>query len=558
MFKLKPGNVFQKINKMDKKQAYTWGAIVIVCFIALITLASFMGDADETSFDGLNTRGYDLAQMPFINDEAEEYLLASKYPDMQGNNSTMLYSSAEKEARQEEDAAKAAEEAAEGMGGDSSGEGVSGGYSGGGYSGGGYAGGGAGGGAGPTQVGQLGSASMGRASGGGVGGSWGAPRGDFSPYKTQEKGSELPVQFKNNDARRALSQFAQTSRAAAGFKDSKGANAKRALMGGNVQGSEAFTEGGVDLSKSGGLALDTNAPISTADLSNLDKDLNDAANKAKDEKDEDEEDFRQSLGDKLLEQFLSGVINMAVDAVGGLFNQGVDAIMGSISGSSAANGVDKATTNRIMGSSWDQLSDSDKELYAATRGLSVDALDDNFKANPTLTMRDDWASSRRGLAGSDTSASAKYSRPQADYQTSSTEQVTDSELLSLGVKEEAVVTVDKDQYARYQKENRRWEDDMDQSFRQTLKSERNGRLINTEYAQERNEAYRNSFNSKQRDHSNKKYSVDRPSSGSASGGGSGLNPGDYHTQTQWKLAIDNKYPKATQAEKEAMYKEFSN
>ena len=99
MFKLKPGNVFQKINKMDKKQAYTWGAIVIVCFIALITLASFMGDADDTSFDGLNTRGYDLAQMPFINDEAEEYLLASKYPDMQGNNSTMLYTSAEKEAR---------------------------------------------------------------------------------------------------------------------------------------------------------------------------------------------------------------------------------------------------------------------------------------------------------------------------------------------------------------------------------------------------------------------------------------------------------------------------
>ena len=99
MFKLKPGNVFQKINKMDKKQAYTWGAIVVVCFVALLTLASFMGDADETSFDGFNTRGYDLAQMPFLNDEAEEYLLASKYPDMQNNGSTMLYSSEEKEAQ---------------------------------------------------------------------------------------------------------------------------------------------------------------------------------------------------------------------------------------------------------------------------------------------------------------------------------------------------------------------------------------------------------------------------------------------------------------------------
>ena len=46
MFKLKPGNVFQKLNTMDKKQAYTWGAIVVVCFIALITLASFLDDAD--------------------------------------------------------------------------------------------------------------------------------------------------------------------------------------------------------------------------------------------------------------------------------------------------------------------------------------------------------------------------------------------------------------------------------------------------------------------------------------------------------------------------------
>ena len=77
MFKLKPGNVFQKLNKMDKKQAYTWGAIVLVCFIALITLASFMGKADEASFEDFNTRGYDLAQMPFLNDEAEEYFYLS-------------------------------------------------------------------------------------------------------------------------------------------------------------------------------------------------------------------------------------------------------------------------------------------------------------------------------------------------------------------------------------------------------------------------------------------------------------------------------------------------
>ena len=110
MFKLKPGNVFEKMNKMNRKQAYTLGAIVIVCLIALISLASFMGQADDESFDNLNARGYDLAQMPFVSDEAEQYLLASKYPDMQNNGATVLYSAEEKEERQAEDAEAAAEE----------------------------------------------------------------------------------------------------------------------------------------------------------------------------------------------------------------------------------------------------------------------------------------------------------------------------------------------------------------------------------------------------------------------------------------------------------------
>lgn len=335
MFKLKPGNVFQKINKMDKKQAYTWGAIVIVAFVALLTLASFMGDADDASFDNFNTRGYDLAQMPFLNDEAEEYLLAAKYPDMQGNNSTMLYSAAEKEARQEADA-EAAEEAAEEAATEDASTDMGGSYSSGsGYSGGGYSGGG--GTSAPTQVGQLNSASINRASGSGVSTSWGAPRGDFSPYKSQEKGSEMPVQLKNQDARRALSQFAQASRAAAGLKDSKGANAKRALMGGHVQGSEAFTEGGVDLRKSGGLALDTNAPVSTADLSNLDKAVADAAKDGKDDKDDAEDDFRETMEDRLREQLWSGMIDMGLQAMGNLLNQGLDSLQGAVAGNKALN-----------------------------------------------------------------------------------------------------------------------------------------------------------------------------------------------------------------------------
>lgn len=333
MFKLKPGNVFQKINNMDKKQAYTWGAIVVVCFIALMTLASFMGNAEDTSFDDFNTRGYDLAQMPFINDEAEEYLLASKYPDMKNNGSTMLYSQAEKEARQEADAEAAMENAEDNETSSSSSEeynttNV--------YKSKGYTGGGRGAGAGtPTQVGTLGSASMGRAGGSGVSGTFGAPRGDFSPYKSQEKGSEIPVQLKNTDAKKALSQFARTSRAAAGLLEGKGGNAKRALMGGSIKGSEAFTETGVDLSKAGGLALDTNAPSSSADLSNLDKAVGEGAKDAKDKNDQD----KQDLSDKLLEQFLTGLVNLGMQALGGLVDRGLNAAFGAIDAAGARSGV---------------------------------------------------------------------------------------------------------------------------------------------------------------------------------------------------------------------------
>lgn len=349
MFKLKPGNVFQKINKMDRKQAYTIGAIVLVCFVALLTLASFLGNADDSSFEDYNTRGYDLAQMPFLNDEAEEYLLASKYPDMQGNNSTMLYSAEEKKERQEEDAA-AAEEAGEedtaSLAGESAG--ASGGYSGyGGYRGGGRT-------AAPTQVGKLGSASMGTASGSGVNATWGSPGGDFSPYKSQEKGSETPVQFKNQDARRALSQFSQGSRAAAGFRDSKSANAKKALMGGYVQGSEAFTDKGVDLSKTGGLAIDPNAPVSSADLSNLDDKVAEAAKDAKDKKEEFEK-AGQSFWEKLGEQLMSGLVDIGLKAGSAYLNQQMDVWMANMSGNSAFNDSLRSSSDQLFGKSLSEL-----------------------------------------------------------------------------------------------------------------------------------------------------------------------------------------------------------
>ena len=142
MFKLKKGNVFEKINNMDRKQAYTIGAIGAVLLVALLMLGSFAGGDEDGSLDNFNARGYDLATMPFVNDEAEQFLLSSKYPDMQGNGSSLLFSLQDKEERQEADEEfdeegdeeEEFDEQEEGEGGSSGG--YSGGRSGGGYGGG--------------------------------------------------------------------------------------------------------------------------------------------------------------------------------------------------------------------------------------------------------------------------------------------------------------------------------------------------------------------------------------------------------------------------------------
>ena len=403
MFKLKPGNVFQKMNKMDRKQAYTLGAIVVVVFVALITMASFLGKADDSSFEDYNSRGYDLAQMPFVNDEAEEYLLASKYPDMQGNNSTMLYSSSEKEERQAEDAAQAAEEeastdtAAESSSADSS-------YSG--YSGRGYSG--RGGARTPTQIGQLGSASMRSTGGSGISATWGAPKGDFSPYKSQDKGTETPLQLKNTDAKKALSQFARGSAAAAGLKDGKSINAKRALMGAGIKGSEAFSEtGGVDLSKTAGLNLDTNAPVSSADLSNLDKKIDDANQRGKDEKKKEEEKFGNSLANDLWKQVLTKVVDIGMQQL----SQGIDTWMANMSANKAGNNYASELGKELLNKDVSALTPEEKALVTSALGKSDLG---------TGTVRDAWKNN--GVKQSEQKVPTMPTKPsKQDYMTSSSD-----------------------------------------------------------------------------------------------------------------------------------------
>ena len=284
------GKTWAKLNKMDRKQAYTWGAVVVVGLVALLTLGAAVGGGDGEDFSAFETRGYDLANMPFSTDEAEQYLLASKYPDMQNTQAAGLYTKSEKEARQAEDAA-AAETAEQPAAEDNTSSSSS-------YSPGRYYGGGSSAPVTPTKINSLNSASLKGASGSNMSGTFG-PSGDFSNFKNQDKGKDVFQAQQNRgsgDARQALYQSAVGSRAAAGQKDNRLVNAKKAMLGGNIKGSEAFLSdsGAVDLSKAEGLNLDTNAPVSSVDPGLFDDALKEAQEKSEEKaKEEDEQRWWQ-------------------------------------------------------------------------------------------------------------------------------------------------------------------------------------------------------------------------------------------------------------------------
>lgn len=338
MFKLKSPKVFEKLNKLNRKQAYTIGAIVVVLVVALILLISAATSGDDDSFAGMNARGYDLAQMPFATDEAEKYLLANAYPDMQENGSTLLYSKEEKEQRQEEDALNEEGEGEEEENTESSsssgnedeyeyGSGSSRGYGSGGY-------GGSGRGGSKTEIGTLSNSGMASAGGSGVNSTWG-PAGDFHQFKGREdRGKERPVQLKTDDARRSLAQFRSGSIAAARINENKMKNAGKALFGGDIKGSDAFKDG-VDLSKlaESGLTLDTSAPSTTTDLNNLDKKVADAV---KDKEKKEEKKKEKEWWEEMLIDLAKSSAKLIVDS---FLGTAMDTLSANISASSARRGA---------------------------------------------------------------------------------------------------------------------------------------------------------------------------------------------------------------------------
>ncbi|MBR3604241.1 MAG: hypothetical protein IKL48_06195 [Elusimicrobiaceae bacterium] len=306
------GEAWKKLQKMDRKQAYTWGAVAVVSLVALISIAS-VGGPEAEDFNNFETRGYDLANMPFSTDEAEQYLLASKYPDLNDKGHAGLYSKSEKEARQAEDAAQAEQAKLDASASSTASQ----------YRPGRYGGGSAGGAASPTQVGSLSSANLKSASGSGMKSTFG-PQGDFSNFRTQEKGSDkfLPKGPGKGDARKALFQTAQASRAAANLKNDKLLNAKKAMMGGNVQGSDAFMEDGkINLDNLKGLELDTNAPMESADLSGLDDAVGDANTEAAEKQHEEEEkEWWEEVVIDVCKKLAEGLINMGMNAAQNAMN----------------------------------------------------------------------------------------------------------------------------------------------------------------------------------------------------------------------------------------------
>ncbi len=347
MFTFKPKKVFDKLNKMDRKQAYTIGAIAVVTIVALLMLVSAVSTNDD-SFEGMAARGYDLANMPFATDAAEQYLLAAKYPDMKENGSTLLYSAAQKEARQEEDAQAAEEENA------SADETVSeyeantaaarsdnGGY--GGYSGGGY--GGRRGSRGKTEIGQLGTANMAHSGGSGVSSTYG-PTGDFRQFKGREdRGNGAPQQLVI-DRNKEAAAFRTASMQAARAKGNQITAQRKAVQQLSVTGENPTTTGPT-IDPTGGFQIDDGALPSTTDLDNLDKAVDDAAKKAQDKKDppKDELGFWEKLGQDLLRQAATSLVSSIMDGVG-------DTVKGAINGNSASRAARNEYGASMAGKAW--------------------------------------------------------------------------------------------------------------------------------------------------------------------------------------------------------------
>ncbi len=342
---------------MDRKQAYTIGAIAVVSIVALLMLISAMTSGEDGSFEGMKARGYDLANMPFATDEAEKYLLANAYPDMRENGSTLLYSAAEKEARQEADEAaaegpddSAVEDESSSAENDSYASRDSG-Y--GGYSGSGR--GGRGGGS-KTEIGQLGTANMAHSGGSGINSTYG-PSGDFRQFKGREsRGNEQPSQLviaRNKEAAAFRAASVQAARSKGGQMTAQ----RKAVMQLSADGQNPVSTAPT-IGSTGGFQIEDGALPTTTDLDNLDKQVADAAKKAEKQKQEEKRSWWEDMLIDLAKQAASSLVSAVMDGVG-------DNIKGVINGNAASRAARKQYGAQVAGSNYENLSAEDKAYLAS-------------------------------------------------------------------------------------------------------------------------------------------------------------------------------------------------
>ena len=169
-----------------------------------------------------------------------------------------------------------------------------------------------------------------------------------------QTGTVAPAQLKAAEARKALQQFRAGSFQASRLRDNKNLNARKAMQGGNIQGSQAFGEKGIDVSKLGGLALDTSELPKTTDLGNLDDKVDNAVkDQQKKEEKEHKLGFWEQLGQDLLRQAASGLVDAVTTGVG-------DSIKGWINGNSASRTAGKQAWAEYQTKSWNEIPAADQ------------------------------------------------------------------------------------------------------------------------------------------------------------------------------------------------------
>ena len=293
-------SAWNQFDAKDQRIVYTWGAMILVVIVVMfLVIPLFHTAPTAVDFSEYDTHAYDLADMPFTSDEAEEYLVSAKYPELQEARREGIYSQEQKTERQAADQEAAARQkeymqqqaaAQQQASSDKLNPQVEG------YQ---VA---SNGGATPTgtPIEKLASASFKTASGKGITGVFGASSGAINSKNQQNKdeGTDATSDDEHgiNDAKEALFRMSRDSRAAAGLGGDKETNARKALVGGGVTGNKAFMadSAGVELDSLSGHGLDLDPELlAGADAGELDKRIQKAIHKSKDEKEKEETEWEK-------------------------------------------------------------------------------------------------------------------------------------------------------------------------------------------------------------------------------------------------------------------------